>query len=69
MIITKTSMVSGEVHSMDLPITIAQLDAYNNGELVQRAFPNLSAAEREFLLTGITPDEWKDIFGAEEDEE
>jgi len=69
MIITKTSMITGKVHSMDLPITQAQLDAYAGGELVQRAFPNLSAPEREFLLTGITPDEWTSTFGVEEEDE
>ena len=29
------------------------------GALVQEAFPNLSAAEREFILTGITAEEWE----------
>jgi len=24
--------------------------------------PNLSADEREFLMTGITPDEWDEAF-------
>ena len=69
MIITKTSMISGKTHSMDLPITQEQLDAFSRGELVQRAFPNLSAEQREFLLTGITPQEWHDVFGVDEEEE
>lgn len=36
------------------------LDAYRdwaNGMLIQNAFPNLSANEREFLLSGIIGDE------------
>lgn len=27
---------------------------------VQNAFPNLTAAQREFLMSGITPEEWKE---------
>ena len=33
-------------------------DRYNNGELIQRAFPYLSADEREFIKTGICADCW-----------
>jgi hypothetical protein len=37
------------------------------GELIQKAFPDLSADEREMLMTGITPGEWEYTFGKEED--
>jgi hypothetical protein len=33
-----------------------------NGEMIQVAFPFLMAGEREFLMTGITPDEWDEMF-------
>lgn len=40
------------------------------GVYLQEAFPFLSAGEREFILSGITPDEWAEIFPKEgEDEE
>lgn len=32
------------------------------GKLVQDAFPNMSADDREFLMTGITPAEWAAMF-------
>jgi hypothetical protein len=32
------------------------------GAAIQEAFACLSAEEREFLLTGITPQEWKELF-------
>jgi hypothetical protein len=66
--ITKTSILSGKEHTMDLPVTQEQIDTYNKGALVQRAFPHLSAEEREFLLTGITPAEWNKAFPPDEDE-
>lgn len=68
MIITKTSIVSGKEHTMDLPVTQEQIDRYNKGELVQKAFPNCTAEEREFLMTGITPSEWNHMFPPEEQE-
>ena len=65
--ITRTSIVSGVTRTMDLPVTREQLTMYLNGTLIQRAMPNLSSDEREFILTGMTPEEW-DEATAEEDE-
>lgn len=48
---------------MELPITEVQLEAHRNGELVQNVFPTLSVEEREFLVSGISPKEWNDLFG------
>ena len=39
---------------------------WQGGIPVQEAFPDLSRAEREFLKSGITPDEWDAMFGVEE---
>lgn len=39
----------------------------HGGKLAQDAFPFLSHEEREFLISGITPDEWNEIFGSEDD--
>lgn len=37
------------------------------GEFIQQAFPMLSGAEREFLMTGITPEQWNEIFKESDD--
>ena len=42
------------------------MEAYKNGKLMQDAFPFLSADEREFLISGMLPDEWERLFGKEE---
>ena len=34
-----------------------------NGELIQRAMPNVSVEDREFLISGISPKGWKKTFG------
>lgn len=67
--ITRISPFSGKVNQMDLEITQEQVDAYLKGNLlVQQAFPNLTADEREFFKTGITPAEWDDMLGEESEE-
>lgn len=60
--ITRTSPVSGITRTMDLPVTQEQLNRVQAGGYVQSIFPNLSSDEREFILTGITPDEWDELF-------
>jgi len=37
--------------------------AWEDGELVQNAFPYLSADEREMLISGICPECWDKLFG------
>jgi hypothetical protein len=64
MIVTRISSLTGEVHEMDLDITPASLELYDDfGVLLQNAFPNITPAEREFIKTGITPEEWDQYFG------
>lgn len=68
MLVTKTSLVSGKDHTLDLPVTEEQLNRYASGhELIQNVFPELTDAQREFLMSGITEEEWDAIF-PEEDE-
>ena len=46
---------------MSLDVTQEQFERYQAGELVQNAFPHLSFDEREFIISGITPEEWADL--------
>lgn len=63
MLITRTSDLTGITRSLEIDVTQEQLDAYyNNGMLLQDAFPFMSADEREFIKTGITQDEWDAYF-------
>lgn len=67
--ITRTSMISGETNTMELPVTEEQMEKYRQGEyLLQDAFPNLTPGQREFIKTGITEQEWVDMFGTGEEE-
>jgi hypothetical protein len=60
-------MLTKKVHTMDLPVTMEQINRWQlDGVLIQDAFPNLNADEREFLKTGITKEEWAAAFPEEE---
>ena len=69
--VTKQSIITRKMNTMELPITQEHLDMYETvGDiLVQDAFPNLDIGQREFLISGITPQEWNETFGEEEGEE
>ena len=61
--ITRTNPFNAaEINTMDLPVTLDQVDAYMQGVIVQDAFPQLDAAQREFIKTGITDDIWDKVF-------
>jgi len=39
-----------------------------SGELIQRTMPYLTDSQREFIISGTTPDEWKKLFPPEEED-
>ena len=65
--LTKRCDFNGKIYQMDLPITQQQFDSacrsYANGALIQDAFHLLNAGEREFVMTGTTPQVWDEMFG------
>ena len=61
--ITRVSMFTGRERTLDIDVSKDQLaDYYENGTLLQVAFPNLSPSDREFIKTGATDTEWDEIF-------
>lgn len=65
--ITKTSAHSGITRTLDLDVTLEEYSTWRCGELIQNAMPRLNADEREFIKTGITAEEWEEMFGSQED--
>jgi hypothetical protein len=68
MLITKTSQISGKTNTMFINTTSEAISEFNNrsfgsGRLIQDIFPNLTPGEREFIKSGITPEEWIEQFG------
>jgi hypothetical protein len=67
MLIARVSPLTGKETIMDLDITEDQVWAYRNGALLQDAFPNLTADQREFFKTGYTAEDWELMFGSDEE--
>ena len=67
--VIKTSQITGIIREMELDITEEQIMKYEAGALVQDAFPNLTTTEREFLITGVTEEEWNEFFGGFDDDD
>ena len=57
--ITKKSLITGIVRTVEMDITQDQFDQWQGGALIQVVMPNLSTDEREFLISGTIPDEWQ----------
>lgn len=62
MLVTKKSPITGKTTTLDLAVTDDQLRRWMDGELIQRAMPQLTADEREFLITGMAPGEFDKLF-------
>jgi len=62
MMITRQSMFSGKVRTLDLDISQFGYDQWMSGKLIQEALPNLSTDEREFLISGVTAEEWQEYL-------
>ena len=62
MLITKTSPFSGNTNVMEIDVTQEQIALWESGTLIQNAMPHLTPDEREFIMTGITSEEWDSAF-------
>jgi len=67
--ITRVSTLTGEENTLRLPVSQVQMERWEMGELAQDVFPHLSASQREFIISGITEEEWDHAFGETEDYE
>ena len=66
--VIRTSPFSGNTNVMEIDVTQEQIALWESGTLIQNAMPHLTPDEREFIMTGITPDEWNNAFSDEEEE-
>jgi hypothetical protein len=71
MLISKKSQATGVWHTMNVNASPEKLKEWegmkpSDRPYIQDFFPELNADEREFLLTGVTPEEWNRFFGEDE---
>jgi len=70
MLVKCKSIFTGVETELELPVTQAQIDRWQNtGALIQDVFPNLTPGQREFLLSGATEEEFDRLFPEDEDDE
>lgn len=67
MTFTKRSPLTGKNNTMTVNCTPMQYSNWQRGMLIQDAMPQATPDEREFLITGYTPEDWKQLFGATAD--
>lgn len=61
--VQRRSPRTGNINEMDLDITVEQIRAWQHGGMmIQDAMPHLTPAQREFLMTGYTQEDWDAIF-------
>ena len=67
--IERISPLTGNWNKMYVDISQEQIKEWNSPRrerLIQDIFPNLSEDEREFIMTGYSPADWKDMEKAVE---
>jgi hypothetical protein len=67
-LITRKSILSGIERTKDIEgVTEEKLEEWrgkdgNPGKPIQDVFPHMSPDDREFIMTGIVPEEWDQMF-------
>jgi len=66
MIIERISKLSGLTHAREIAVTEEQYARWQANEgLIQDIMPDVSREDREFLISGVTPEEWEAAYGSE----
>lgn len=61
------SLTTGQWGEMAMTIQPADWNLWQQGAFIQTVMPYLTADQREFLLTGMTPEEWDRMFPEDEE--
>ncbi len=72
MLITKISAFSGKEHTRDIPVDEEKYTSWaeqGRPTKVQNEFPELNAEDREFIISGVTSEEWDEILEDQQMEE
>ena len=62
--VIRVSPLTGNTNTMYMDISDEQLQEWNDTNrtrLIQDIFPNLTEEEREFIMTGYTVADWKEM--------
>lgn len=56
--VTVRNVITWKLVTRELPVTPEQIQRWQSGELIQNVFPHLSPSDREFLMTGLSDEEF-----------
>ena len=62
MLITRISPITGKSLTLDIDINNEQIKAWEKGGIIQDIMPNITADEREFIISGLSSEEWRLVF-------
>jgi hypothetical protein len=65
MLIQRRSPRTGQINVREINCTPEQIIAWDGGRCIQDVMPDVSKEDREFLMTGYTPEDWAIIFPPE----
>lgn len=69
MIVKRKSVLSGIERTRDIPVNPEDMLLWETGAVnIQDAMPYLNDDDREFILTGITQEEWNTAFSNADEE-
>lgn len=60
--VEQVSPFNGKPSTMRMMLDLGDVEDWEHGTLIQTAMPYLTADQREFLISGITPEEWEKAF-------
>ena len=66
MMVPKVTLITGITHGSASDVTQEQLKRHANAELIQEVCPDLSAEDWEYLISGITQNEWQKFAACQE---
>ena len=72
MIYKRKCVLDRKEYELEIPLTEEEFSicfhAWQNKDLrIQDAFPMLTPEQREFIMTGIVPEKWNELFGGDDD--
>ena len=66
MIFVRKNPFTGAIIEREIDVTAAAVAAWEDGELIQNAMPDVSPSDRDFILMGITQEDWEEFLSEED---
>lgn len=60
LVVERVSFLTGKVRTMKLPVFEENIFLYKMDAKIQKCFPHLTEDDREFIMTGSSPEEWEE---------